>query len=327
MEPTTDIAASSKTSPSDPVQAGIDAQRAREKLRADAEEARRRGEERRRSEWLNDPLRAGARLAGVKTDGLSNDEIKAKLAELQELQNAQRARQQAEEAQRAPYREREERDRREQFAADLFKKSACPERHEINLDLVDAQNTEWLKVRDLLCTKAGYANGFLDVLLGLRGVGKTQLCVSVIDACCKRLMTCRYVKALDLFRDFRRAYAQVARGDNSEREDEIVAKWAAYDLLVIDETHERGETRWEQNTLVNLLDLRYDARRCTILIANLTKEDFEKVMGDSIKDRIRETGQAITCDWPSYRKPGKWKQEGADVRIGSGWERMRRERV
>lgn len=86
----------------------------------------------------------------------------------------------------------------------------------------------------------------------------------------------------------------------------------AYDLLVIDECHQRGETAFEQNTLTNLLDRRYDARKCTILIANQSKAEFSESMGDSVVSpnlrggrdlrlRLAELPQAWNVAWERRR--------------------------
>lgn len=202
----------------------------------------------------------------------------------------------------------------------IFRKSECPARHVLNLDRIDeGQNQKWIDTRNLLVGQAGYANGFLIAMLGNRGVGKTQLVVSVIDRCSKKMLTCRYIKALDLFRDFRRAYTPVQRGQAGESEEDIIDGWTRWDLLVVDELHQRGETPFENNTLVNLLDRRYDARRCTILIANQSKAEFAAAIGDSVVSRIYETGEAIVCDWESYRRRDGWRQQpGSEHRKPSG---------
>jgi DNA replication protein DnaC len=246
---------------------------------------------------------------------MTADAMRAKAGELQKQHDALMAEQE---------RRRQDEARYERGEA-LFDASGCPDRHATNLYAIEEwQNPKWLELRDLFVQQAGYANGYLVALLGKRGVGKTQLAVSVVRKCAGELMTCQYVKAMDLFRDLRRAYAPVAKGERGEREDDIIDKWVGYDLLVIDECHQRGETDWEQNTLVNLLDRRYDSHNCTILIANQTRAEFAESMGSSIVSRIHETGEAFECDWGSYRKQGNWRKSGDDApRIPSGTLRPR----
>ena len=88
---------------------------------------------------------------------------------------------------------------------------------------------------------------------------------------------------------------------------------------MIDEVHERAVTQAENATLINIIDRRYDARRCTVLIANQDKSEFAAAMGPSIVSRIHETGEALECDWPNFRRPGGWKQHpGAETRRRPG---------
>jgi DNA replication protein DnaC len=145
--------------------------------------------------------------------------------------------------------------------------------------------------------------------------------VSLIHEACQGLMTARYIRALDLFAHLRRAYTPRARGEAGQSDADLVDPFFKYDLLVIDECHQRGESIFEQNTLPNLLDHRYSDNRCTILIANLSKEEFAKSVGDSVVSRIHERGEALLCDWPSFRKPGSWRTPRPVRRVPSGAER------
>lgn len=194
----------------------------------------------------------------------------------------------------------------------LFANAKCPERHVANLDRLDAGNAEWTTLRDDLVKQSEFAAGYLVALLGKRGLGKTELVVSAIHQLCQRGVSCRYVKALDLFRHIRTAFGQ----KSAESEEKIIAEYAGFNFLVIDELSQRGETDFENNSLTNILDLRYDGRKCTVLIANHSKAEFAEAVGNSIVSRMHETGSAIVCDWPSYRKPGAtWKQaDGSELR-------------
>lgn len=254
-----------------------------------------------------DSIRAAlTRLGEPPAVAMTEEAMRGRMAELQARANADHAKRV----------EASESMRRRSLAESLFLSACCPDRHTVNLSRIDdGQCAEWIRLRNLLVDQSCFANGYLVALLGTRGVGKTQLVVSAIHRCCERLLSCRYTKAIGLFRDIRRAYVPVARGEAGIAEDDIISTWEDPDLLVIDECHQRGETRAEDNALVNLLDLRYDRRLCTILIANQTKQDFASAMGDSVVSRIHETGEAFVCEWESFRKPGQWRQAaGAERR-------------
>lgn len=255
------------------------------------------------------PLRRQLTRLGINWDGMSVDEMRAKVDQVELAQQAIKAQQAA--------------DRRRARVSQLFASARCPLRHALDLDRVEASAARecprWIVVRDLLVAQAQYANGYLVALLGNRGVGKTELVTSVVRRCCSELLTCRYVKAADLFRDVRRAYAQVGRGERALTEADVVESWVQPDLLVIDECHQRGETDAEQNLLINLIDRRYDAMTCTVLVGNQSKEEFGAALGDSVVSRIHQMGEPIVCDWPSFRRPGEWRQGGnAPRRVPSG---------
>lgn len=138
----------------------------------------------------------------------------------------------------------------------------------------------------------------LVVLLGKRGTGKTQLGIDLLADIAAAGRAVKYLKALDLFREVRSCY----RPDGPD-EVRLLDRLRRFEGLVIDEAHERGESEWENRTLVNLMDHRYDAGRPTILVANLDRQSFATAMGPSVVSRLHECGEVVDCNWPSFREP------------------------
>lgn len=246
----------------------------------------------------------------IDATNMADDEVAIEANRLRQEESSRReeaAAMQAEEARR-------------RVARKLIAQSESPARALEDLSAAEASdNPEWHRIRDLLVAQAEYASGYLVSLLGTSGVGKTVLAVSVVEKCCWLGMTCRYVKAIDLFRNLRSAYTQAGRGERGVSEEDLVEQWAKADVLVIDELHQRGGTDAEHNSLTNLLDRRYDDRRCTILVANQDRKEFAANVGDSVVSRIQQTGEAFDCKWASYRKSGYWKAaEGSAKRKPSG---------
>lgn len=158
-------------------------------------------------------------------------------------------------------------------------------------------------------------SGAIVGLVGPRGTGKTQLALRAMlwagaDAE-KRAKekdagrgsedaaraAARYTTAMGLFLSLKQTFSDGAK----ETERDAIEKWCWLPLLVIDECQERGESAWENRILTHIIDRRYGAMLDTILIANLTPEEFSASMGESVIDRIRETGTLIECNWPSFR--------------------------
>jgi DNA replication protein DnaC len=193
---------------------------------------------------------------------------------------------------------------RDVLAERRFRDSGAPALHMDHLAEIDGTNTAWLAAHGMLREKMRKGDGFLYALLGKRGRGKTQLAVSLVRLVCNGAgidttrQPARYVKALEMFGLIRSTYGAKA----TMTEAALMEQFRAYDLLVIDECHQRAGSDFEQNTLVSLLDRRYDAKKCTLLIANQSPDEFSESIGSSVVSRMYETGGCLCCDtWPEYR--------------------------
>ncbi len=77
------------------------------------------------------------------------------------------------------------------------------------------------------------------------------------------------------------------------------------DLLILDEVGVQFGSDTEKLILFDVLNERYERRRPTILMTNLTLEEVADFLGDRIIDRLREDGgEFIPFDWESHRGKG-----------------------
>jgi DNA replication protein DnaC len=167
------------------------------------------------------------------------------------------------------------------------------------------KNAPWGKLEAWLGARLG--TGMIITLDGIRGTGKTQVAVNL--ACWDIIVRIRgddrrqplYFKARELFAFIKGTY----RKESSRTETEAVAAIVSASLLIIDEIQERGETAYEDQILTHIIDKRYDARRDTLILSNLTRGELLTALGPSIVSRISECGKSITCTWPSFRGGGK----------------------
>jgi DNA replication protein DnaC len=79
-------------------------------------------------------------------------------------------------------------------------------------------------------------------------------------------------------------------------------------FLVIDEVTEgfagKGGTlsEWEKQMLFTLVEVRYQANLCTLMISNRTKEECMARLGEAIMDRMIQRNLVLAFNWRSYRQ-------------------------
>lgn len=188
---------------------------------------------------------------------------------------------------------------------DAFEKTGFDARH-ISLHNIgyvhpaDSRQMDWSRRLAMLIEKARVP-GAIIALIGKRGTGKTQMaCACAYEISKARIMlgegvSCMYSRTMDFFMRVKDSYSS----DSSEASS--FASFLYPRLLVLDEVQVRNESRWEDNCLTYLLDRRYGACKSTILISNQQADEFARSVGDSIMDRLGETGLIIMCNWPSFR--------------------------
>lgn len=182
---------------------------------------------------------------------------------------------------------------RKNTSSRLLSTSGAGARHlEARIERTDHPWWTWL---DKINAKRG--TGILVALYGINGPGKTQMGVELVRASCAECKQGVYTTATLLFLDIRRA---MKRDGMSERD--ALGEFIKPALLVIDECQRRGESKWEDNQLEEVIDWRYREARDTILISNLERSAFEDAMGPAIRSRMTETGAIIECNWGSFRK-------------------------
>jgi DNA replication protein DnaC len=122
------------------------------------------------------------------------------------------------------------------------------------------------------------------LLSGGNGTGKTHLamCLAKAGAC--------YRRESDILREIKRDFAA---------EREILDKYGARRLLVIDEVGRVKDTTFEADTLFEIVDRRWGNVLPTTLLTNLTPAEFQTRYGRAIMDRLRPV--VVTFDWPSFR--------------------------
>lgn len=175
----------------------------------------------------------------------------------------------------------------------FWRQFGIPVRH-INFNIPDAG--PWRDAGNLVSNQL--PTGFLYILLGPRGTGKTQMgCCLIQTAVNKYKMSGLYCKVMDIFLQIRKSFKD--KSDLAELD--LIRQYLEPDLLVIDAMEVRAETPFEERILDYIIDKRYDALASTLLISNETEGKFKESVGPSIVSRIQETGGKIEFTHPSFR--------------------------
>lgn len=152
-----------------------------------------------------------------------------------------------------------------------------------------------------------YATNFTQVIktgrcalfIGKPGTGKTHLAIGIG----LRIIATenRTVLFTTVMRAIRRIKDSWVKG-SPESETQAIAALTFPDLLIIDELGVQFGSDFERNIMFDILNERYEKRRPTILLSNLSKDELVGYLGERVFDRMREDGgKFVAFDWESYR--------------------------
>lgn len=135
------------------------------------------------------------------------------------------------------------------------------------------------------------------IMVGRTGTGKTHLACAVARNALDKRKYARYVTSEDMANDIANAWK---KADDSEVS--AIYRYTEYDLLILDEygLHDRHENRLQ--LVHKVLYARYDEKKPTMLISNLTTEELEKDLGDRLWSRFQHDGLTLVeCNWTDQR--------------------------
>lgn len=137
------------------------------------------------------------------------------------------------------------------------------------------------------------------IFLGRPGTGKSHL------ACAIGQHVIRNHSASVLFITVQRAMRSIkdtwVKGSEIS-ETQAIEALVSPNLLILDEVGVQFGSDFERNTLFDIINERYERRRPTLFLSNLTKQELDGFLGERVMDRIREDGgKVIAFTWESYR--------------------------
>lgn len=136
------------------------------------------------------------------------------------------------------------------------------------------------------------------ILVGRPGTGKTHLAAAIGMESLGQGFSVRYTTVIRALRRIKDTWGKAA----AETEQSAVASMTRPDLLIIDEVGVQFGSETEKMILFDVLNERYENRRPTLLISNLSVHDVSAYLGERVIDRLREDGgEVVAFAWESYR--------------------------
>ena len=198
----------------------------------------------------------------------------------------------------------EERRHKERVMEARIGRSGIPERFKTKeLHLFVAENDMQRKALDFANR---YADDFKEVLntgrsaifIGKPGTGKTHLAVGIALNVMRRGAIVYFSTVMRAIRSIKDTWAK----DSEVSESEAIRMFTIPDLLILDEVGIQFGSEFEKNMLFDIMNERYENRRPSILLSNLSIDEIRGYLGDRVFDRMREDGgKFIVFDWESWR--------------------------
>ena len=140
------------------------------------------------------------------------------------------------------------------------------------------------------------------IMLGNPGTGKNMLAAAI----CNRLAADGFQPLHTTAMRLVRRITETWGSGSTEKEQAVIDSFSIPDLLVVDEVGVQFGSRKEEILLFEALNGRYEEKKPTVIISNLSKDEIEHYLGARVLDRFYEGKSAILefC-WDSYRRGRK----------------------
>lgn len=137
------------------------------------------------------------------------------------------------------------------------------------------------------------------IFTGERGTGKTHIAVGIANA---MIVDHNATAVYSTVQRLIRAVRETWRRESEHSESEVIAIYATPDLLILDEVGIQAGSENEKNILFDVLNERYETKRSTIMLTNLSVDECREFLGERVFDRMREDGgRFVAFNWESQR--------------------------
>ena len=133
-------------------------------------------------------------------------------------------------------------------------------------------------------------------LWGGVGTGKTHAAVALLRELIEVGHWAQFVSVPDLLDQIRATFNR-----SGESEEDICERPRNGDLVLLDDLGAEKPSEWVREKLYQIINARYNARRCTLVTSNKSPEQLAKQIGDRAVSRLMEMCEAIKLEGPDRR--------------------------
>ncbi len=143
------------------------------------------------------------------------------------------------------------------------------------------------------------------VFMGTVGVGKTHLSVAILRGLIEKGVPCVFYEFGSLLKEIQNSYNPVSQTS----ELKVLAPVFEAEVLVLDELGASKPTDWVRDTMMQIINTRYNDRKLTIFTTNYLDgrrsekdETLEDRIGVRLRSRLFEMCKTVQIEGDDYRK-------------------------
>jgi DNA replication protein DnaC len=133
-------------------------------------------------------------------------------------------------------------------------------------------------------------------LWGGVGTGKTHAAVALLGILIEDGYRAQFVSVPDLLDQIRATFNR-----SGESVEDVCERPRNGELVLLDDLGAEKPSEWVREKLYQIINARYNARRCTIVTSNKSPEQLAKQIGDRAVSRLMEMCEPIKFEGPDRR--------------------------